>query len=141
VSDVPAVELVEQLRRANAGLRDVLTAQAAQIREFQAMVHVLGLQVAELQRRLGSGSDDSGTPSSKESIEVRTRRKAEREARQEARGGSSRQRSKDKPRGGQPGHPGHGLRRDPAQRLPVDPPAECRGCGDDLTRARLLTIF
>jgi hypothetical protein len=151
VSDVPTVELVEQLRRANTGLRDVLAARDAQlaardaqIGELQAVVHALGLQVAELQRRLGSGSDDSGTPTSKESIEAKARRKAEREARREQqdqerqlRGGSSRQRSKDKARGGQPGHPGHGLRRDPNpnQRLPVDPPAECRACGDDLSSA------
>jgi hypothetical protein len=72
------------------------------------------------------------------------RRKAERQARQEQqdqeqqlRGGSSRQRPKDKPRGGQPRAPGHGLCREasPDQRLPVDPPAECRGCGDDLSGA------
>jgi len=62
------VELVEQLRRANAGLRDVLAARDAQIGELQAVVHALGLQVAGLQRRMGSGSDDSGTPSSKEPI-------------------------------------------------------------------------
>lgn len=150
MSDVPTVELVEQLRRANAGLRDVLTAreaESAELRaenaELRAMMHALGLQVAELQRRLGSGSDDSGTPTSKESIEAKARRKSERQARQEQdqeqepRGGSSRQRSKDKPRGGQPGHPGHGLRRDPNpnQRLPVEAPAECRGCGDDLSGA------
>ena len=151
MSDVPTVELVEQLRRANAGLREVLTArdaESAELRagnaELRAMMHALGLQVAELQRRLGSGSDDSGTPTSKESIEAKARRKAEREAcreqqdqEQEPRGGSSRQRSKDKPRGAQPGHPGHGLRREPNpnQRLPVDPPAQCRGCGDDLTGA------
>ncbi|WP_432978313.1 IS66 family transposase [Dactylosporangium sp. CA-233914] len=131
------MELVEQFRRANAGLREVLAARDAQIGELQAVVHALGLQVAELQRRLGSGSDDSGTPSSKESIEAKARRKAERVARREAGGGSSRQRSKDKSQGGQPGHPGHGLRRDPdpAQRLPVNPPVECRDCGDDLTGA------
>jgi hypothetical protein len=101
------------------------------------VVHALGLQVAELQRRLGSGSDDSGTPSSKESIEAKARRNAERKARREQRGGSSRQRSVDRLRGGQPGHPGHGLARDPdpGQRLPVDPPATCHGCGDDLTGA------
>jgi chromosome segregation ATPase len=83
VSDVPTVELVEQLRRANAGLREVLTArdaesaelraesaelraESAELRagnaELRAMMHALGLQVAELQRRLGSGSDDSGPP-------------------------------------------------------------------------------
>jgi transposase len=149
------VELVVQLRRANTRLRDVLTARDAELEalrlavdvenaELRAAVHALSLQVAELQRRLDSGGDDSGTPMSKESIGAKARRKAERQARQqqqgqerELRGGSSRQRSKDKPRGGQPGHPGHGLRRDPNpnQQLPVDPPAECRGCGDDLTGA------
>jgi biopolymer transport protein ExbB/TolQ len=90
LSDVSTVELVEQLRRANAGLRDVLTArdaESAELRaenaELRAVVHALGLQVAELQRRLDSGSDDSGTPTSKESIEAKARRKAERQARRE----------------------------------------------------------
>jgi transposase len=144
------VELVVQLRRANSRLREVLAARDAELEalrlavdvenaELRAAVHALSLQVAVLQRRVDSGSDDSGTPTSKESIGAKARRKAERQARQEQepRGGSSRQRSKDKPRGGQSGHPGHGLRRDanPDQRLPVDPPAECRGCGDDLSGA------
>lgn len=137
MSDVPTVELVEQLRRANAGLRDVLAARDAENAELRAALHALSLQVAELQRRSGSGSDDSGMPSSKEPIEAKARRKAERAARQAERGGSSRQRSADRSRGGQPGHPGHGLARDPdpVQRLRVDPPAACRGCGDDLTGA------
>jgi len=144
VSDVPTVELVEQLRRANAGLREVLAAHGAEnvgLRaenvELRAMVHALGLQVVELQRRLGSGSDDSGMPSSKEPIEAKARRKAERQARREQRGGSSRQRSASRSPGGQPGHPGHGLRRDPdpTQRLRVDPPSACRGCGTDLAGA------
>lgn len=85
-----------------------------------------------------SGSDDSGTPSSKESIAAKARRKAERKAgREQGRGGSSRQRSVDRSRGGQPGHPGHGLTRDPdpQQREQVDPPTVCRGCGDDLAGA------
>ena len=148
MSDVPTVELVEQLRRANAGLREVLAARDAEfkasrlaadaeIAELRAMVRALGLQVAELQHRLDSGSDDSGMPSSKEPIGVKARRKAERAARQAERGGSSRQRSADRSRGAQPGHRGHGLTRDPdpSQRLPVDPPAACRGCGDDLAGA------
>src|SRR4051812_13208634 len=109
----------------------------AETAQLRAAVHALSLQVAELQRRLGSGSDDSGTPSSKESIEAKARRKAERKARREPDGGSSRQRSAQRSRGGQPGHPGRGLTRDPdpTQRLRVDPPAACRGCGDDLTEA------
>lgn len=137
MSDLPTVELVEQLRRANAGLRELVAARDIENAELRAVVHALGLQVAELQRRLGSGSDDSGTPSSKESIEAKARRKAERKARRELDGGSSRQRSADRSRGGQPGHPGHGLARDPdpARRLRVDPPPACRGCGTDLAEA------
>lgn len=107
MSDVPTVELVEQLRRANAGLRDVLAARDAENVELRAALHALSLQVAELQRRLGSGSDDSGMPPSKEPIEAKARRKAERAARQAERGGSSRQRSAEESRGGQPGHLGH----------------------------------
>jgi transposase len=145
VSEVPTVELVEQLRRANAGLREALTARDAEVSakdaeigQLRAAVHVLSLQVAELQRRLGSGSDDSGTPSSKESIEAKARRKADRKARRgQERGGSSRQRSADRSPGGQPGHPGHGLMRDadPTRRQQMDPPRTCRGCGDSLAQA------
>jgi len=148
VSDVPTVELVEQLRRANARLREALAARDAEVEalrvavdaenaELRAVVHALGLQVAELQRRLGSGSDDSGTPSSKESIAAKSRRKAERKARERERGDSSRQRRADRSRGGQPGHPGHGLVRDPdpQQRQQVEAPATCRGCADDLADA------
>jgi len=139
--------LVEQLRHANARLRDLLAARDAEIEalqhardvenaELRAVVGALTLRVAELERRLGSGSDDSGTPTSKESIAAKARRKAERQARREQ-GGSSRQRSVDRSRGGQPGHPGHGLVRDPdpQHRERVAPPAQCRGCGSDLAGA------
>jgi len=132
------VELLEQLRRDNAGLRDLLAARDDENAELRAVVGALTLRIAELERQLRSGSDDSGTPTSKESIAARTRRKAERKARREQhRGGSSRQRSADRSRGGQPGHPGHGLVRDPdpQYRQQVDPPTQCRGCGSDLAGA------
>lgn len=90
--------MVEQLRRDNAGLRQVLTVKDAEIGELLAVVKAQGLRIAELERRLGSGSDDSGTPTSKDSIEAKARKKAEREARREQ-GGSSRQRSADRERG------------------------------------------
>jgi hypothetical protein len=160
VSDVPAAELLEQLLHANAGLRDLLAARDAEIEalrhdrnveiaalrlekdvenaELRAVVGALMLRVAELERQLRSGSDDSGTPTSKESIAAKARRRAERKARREQdRGGSSRQRSADRSRGGQPGHPGHGLVRDPdpQHREEVDPPTQCRGCGSDLAGA------
>jgi hypothetical protein len=155
MSDVPATELLEQLLHANAGLRDLLAAKDAELAardvevaawrlekdvenaELRAVVGALMLRIAELERQLRSGSDDSGTPTSRESISARARRKAERKACREQGGGSSRQRSADRSRGGQPGHPGHGLMRDPdpQHRVEVDPPAQCRGCEGDLTSA------
>jgi transposase len=154
---------VERLRAANAQLRDVVAAkdaqiaalkavtarqgsqiealeaggarQRSQIEALQAVVAAQGLQIAELRRRLGMGSDDSGTPSSKESIQARARRKAER--RERARDVSSRERSPERRRGGQTGHEGHGLTRDPDPDKvePVDPPTRCRGCGAGLAGA------
>jgi hypothetical protein len=130
-------------------LRELLAARDAEIEalrhvrdvenaELRAAVRALTLRVAELERRLGSGSDDSGTPTSKEPVAAKARRKAERKAHgEQGRGGSSRQRSVDRSRGGQPGHAGHGLVRDsdPTRSEQVDLPATCRGCGGDLAGA------
>ena len=70
-------------------------------------------------------STDSGTPTSKERIGAKERRKAGRR-RQE----SERERRKDRKRGGQPGHQGKGLARDPDpdETKDAEPPAECRRC-------------
>lgn len=132
VSEASGVELVEQLRRANAQLRQALAVKDAEIGELLAVVKAQGLRIAELERRLGSGSDDSGTPTSKDSISAKARRKARREQ-----GGLSRQRSADRSRGGQPGHAGQGLLRDPdpTERVSLDPPTACRCCGGDLAGA------
>ena len=109
----------------------VLRAELAAERELRKR---LELQVAELQRRLGMDSTDSGTPTSRESIGARERRKAGRRSRQE----SERERRKDRKRGGQPGHPGRGLSRDPDpdERKDADPPAQCSRCGTALDAAR-----
>lgn len=130
------MELVGQLRRANAQLRQALAVKDAEIGELVALVKAQGLRIAELERRLGSGSDDSGTPASKDSVAVKARRKAERQAGREQ-GGSSRQRSADRSRGGQPGHAGRGVMRDPnpTERVSLDPPTVCQGCGGDLACA------
>ena len=108
----------------------VLRTELAAERELR---HRLELQVAEMQRRLGMDSTDSGTPPSKEPIGARERRKAERKARQS----SERERRKDRRRGGQPGHAGSGLARDPdpGQRKSADPPARCSRCGTGLAGA------
>jgi transposase len=143
VSEVSDPQLLGRLRAANARLRELLAAKGSELEalraakdsenaELREALRLLTLRVAELERQRGSGSDDSGTPSSKEPIAAKARRKAERKARDTDT--SSRERSADRSRGGQPGHPGHGLARDadPQQRLRVDPPAVCRGCGNGL---------
>ena len=126
-------ELVARLRAVveakdaeNAMLRAELEAQLERYRRLE-------LRVAELERRLGSDSTTSGTPPSKDPIGARERRKAERKARQS----SERERRADRKRGGQPGHPGAGLSRDPDpdQREEVPPPAECSRCGTALDGA------
>ena len=67
-------------------------------------------------------STDSGTPSSKE----RTGAKEARRARHQ----SERERRKDRRRGGQPGHRGTGLDRDPDpdENKDAEPPGQCRRC-------------
>jgi hypothetical protein len=94
----------------------------------------LELRVAELERRLGMDSSNSGTPTSKEPAGAAERRKAERRQRQ----APERERGKDRRRGGQPGHPGTGLSRDldPGERKSADPPAQCSRCGTALDGAR-----
>jgi hypothetical protein len=129
--------LVEALRAAEAerdAEREARRAAEAERDAEREERRLLELRLAELERRLGMGSDDSGTPPSKESIEAREKRKA---ARREARDVSSRERSKDRKRGGQPGHPGSGLRRDPdpGETRAADPPAECSSCGCGLAGA------
>ena len=83
----------------------------------------LELRLAELERHLGMASADSGMPSSKERIGAREARRARQQ--------SERDRRKDRKRGGQPGHQGKGLKRDPDpdDTQTADRPAECRSCG------------
>jgi transposase len=109
--------VIEAKDAENAVLRAELDAALERYRRLE-------LRVAELERRLGQDSTDSGTPSSRESIGARERRKAGR--RQE----SERERRKDRKRGGQPGHQGKGLARepDPGEMKEAGPPAECRNC-------------
>ena len=87
------------------------------------------LRLAELERRLGMDSADSGTPSSKERIGAKEARRARQQ--------SERERRKDRRRGGQPGHQGKGLDRDPGpgERKDAAPPAECRSCRASLDGA------
>jgi Family of unknown function (DUF6444) len=115
-----------------AALRSSFGALRAELDALAEDRRLLELRVAELERRLGQDSTNSGTPSSKEGIGARERRKAERR-----RQASERERRKDRKRGGQPGHPGAGLRRDPDpdEQKSADPPAQCSRCGTGLEGA------
>jgi transposase len=130
VPDEPVPDDAAGLRAANARLREVLGAKDAEIGTLQAGLDAvrererrLELRLAELERRLGMDSSDSGTPSSKERIGAKEARRARRQE-------SERDRRQDRKPGGQPGHPGKGLARDPepGARKEAPPPAECRGC-------------
>jgi transposase len=120
--------VVEAKDAENAMLRAELEVLREQYRRLE-------VKVAGLERRLGSDSTTSGTPPPEDSIEARERRKAERK---EERQVSERERRKDRRRGGQPGHPGAGLPRDPGPdgRAEVPPSAECSRCGAGLEGAR-----
>jgi transposase len=133
--------LARRLRGVVAARDEEISVLEAQVR---AMVSRLGaavehirrqdLRIAELERRLGMDSSDSGTPSSKEGIGAKAARKArEKKDRQS----SERERSKGRKRGGQPGHQGKGLRRDPDpdDTQTAEPPAECRSCHGSLDGA------
>jgi uncharacterized protein DUF6444 len=129
-----------ELRELLARLRAVVGAKDAEITMLRAELDAerglrrrLELKLAELERRLGSDSTTSGTPPSKDPIGACERRTAERKARPS----SERERRADRKRGGQPGHPGTGLSRDPDPdgRIEVPPPAECSRCGTALDGA------
>jgi transposase len=130
VSEEPGpADVIAEQRELLSRLRAVVEARDAENAVLRAALDAalererrLELRLAEVERRLSMDSGDSGTPSSKESIGA----KAARRARQE----SERERSKDRKRGGQPGHQGKGLKRDPdpGEAKTAEPPAECRSC-------------
>jgi transposase len=122
-------DLVLRLRAVIAAKDEQVAVLAAALEASQERERRLELRVAELERRLSMDSTDSGTPSSKERIGAKEARKARQQ--------SERERRKDRGRGGQPGHEGKGLKRDPdpGETKTAEPPAECRKCGAGLDGA------
>jgi transposase len=129
---------VAALRAANARLRAVVEAKDSEIAALRAaleagqarqaeVIRRLELRVAELERQAGMDSGNSSVPPSKDSLAGKARQKAARRA-------SQRERSGKRTPGGQPGHPGSGLKpeRNPDRTERADPPAECRSCGAGL---------
>ncbi|MQA17475.1 MAG: transposase, partial [Pseudonocardiaceae bacterium] len=93
-----------------------------------ARLDVVEAELAELKRQLGRDSSNSSTPPSKDSIAAKAKQRVDR---------SSRVRSKDRKRGGQPGRQGTGLMPtpDPDRTERVESPVECRDCRADLSGA------
>jgi len=141
VSDEPVAgseqgDLVSRLRAVIAAkdeqiavLKAGLDAALARLEASAERERRLELRLAELERRLSMDSSDSGTSSSKERIGAKEARRARQE--------SERERRKDRKRGGQPGHQGKGLKRDPdpGEKKDAAPPAECRSCKASLDGA------
>ena len=116
-------DLVSRLRAVIEAKDEQIAALTAGLEASRERERRLELRLAEMERRLGEDSTDSGTPSSKERIGAKQARRARRQE-------SERERRKDRKRGGQPGHQGTGLARDPDpdENKDAEPPAECRRC-------------
>ena len=115
-------ELLSRLRavaEAREAENAVLRAELDAERELRRR---LELRLAELERRLSMDSSDSGTPSSKERVGAKEARRVRQQ--------SERERHADRRRGGQPGHRGKGLERDPDpdENKDAELPAQCRRC-------------
>jgi Transposase IS66 family len=134
VSDDPGAaggqgDLVSRLRTVIGAKDEQIAALTAGLEASLGRERRLELRLAEVERRLSMDSTDSGTPSSKERIGAKEARRARQQ--------SERERRKDRKRGGQPGHQGKGLARDPDpdENETADPPAECRACKASLDGA------
>ena len=134
MSDGPGVAgeqggLVSRLRAVVEAKDAEIAALRQELAAERELRRRLELRLAEVERRLSMDSSDSGTPSSKERIGAKEARRARQQ--------SERERSKDRTRGGQPGHKGKGLARDPdpGEKKDAEPPAQCRRCSAGLDGA------
>lgn len=95
--------------------------------DLSAQLERAHARIAELEARLGRDSTNSSQPPSQDSIAAKAKRRADR---------SSRERSADRKRGGQPGRKGSGLAptTEPDQTETVAAPTECAGCGENLAQ-------
>ncbi len=101
-------------------LRGVIAALLEQISAQREVIAVLTARVAELERRLGLNSTNSGKPPSSDGLKKPPRTRTLREA-------------SGKQPGGQTGHPGKTLRRTDEPDATINHfPTTCRGCGGAL---------
>ena len=99
-----------------ATAKEIIAAQQAQIEMLKELVASLTSRVAELERRLGLNSSNSGKPPSSDGLRKPTRTQSLRE-------------KSGKKTGGQPGHPGKTLRQTETPDAIIDHfPETCAGC-------------
>lgn len=111
------------LPTAAAAPADIIAALLAQIAAQQALITSLQARVAELERRLGLNSGNSGKPPSSDGLKKPLRTQSLREA-------------SGKQSGGQKGHPGETLRRVETPDATIDHfPQTCAACGMALSEA------
>ena len=120
--------LVAELRAALVEREVLLAAQAELIASLRS-------EVAELKARSGQDSGNSSVPPSRDRVDRRERRAAEREARKKERVEDG---SPVRKAGKQPGAPGSTLRRRTPDTVVTHRPVACRGCGESLTGARVV---
>ena len=103
-----------------ATAKEIIAAHQAQIEMLKELVASLTSRVAELERRLGLNSSNSGKPPSSDGLRKPTRTQSLRE-------------KSGKKTGGQPGHPGKTLRQTETPDAIIDHfPETCAGCGKAL---------
>ncbi len=121
--DVDSHEAVAAVSPDPASLAAVIAVLQRRDAEQQTLIATLQARIAELERRLGLNSSNSGKPPSSDGL------------RKPPRVSSLRDLSGKKP-GGQKGHPGETLRQSETPDVIIDhyPPA-CAGCGEPLTVA------
>src|SRR4249920_609613 len=106
-----------------ASLEAIIAALREQNTAQQALIAQLQERIAELERRLGLNSGNSGKPPSSDGLKKPVRV-------------SSRRERSGKKTGGQNGHPGETLRRSETPDATIDHfPQPCAGCGEALSAA------
>ena len=106
-----------------AAAADIIAALMAHNTQQQELIVTLQTRIAELERRLGLNSNNSGKPPSSDGLKKPRRTKSLREV-------------SGKRSGGQPGHPGKTLRQVEKADSTIDHfPPTCAGCGGVLSAA------
>jgi transposase len=114
-------------QRRIAELESLVASQAAMIETQRRLIERLEARVAELERRLGQNSGNSGKPPSRDTAAERRRQAEEREKRRQQGGGPSRRRGKQRGAKGA----GPAMSADPDE-IVDHRPQRCDGCGEPL---------